>query len=63
VLQYSPIGAANAVIATADGLAGDSFGSAATTIDSGTALVLATAYLVIALGVACVAAWRAEITQ
>lgn len=62
VLPYFPFSVANAVVATADGFGDGGFG-ATTAIDSQTAIVLAVAYLVIAVGVASLAAWRAQITQ
>jgi ABC-2 type transport system permease protein len=62
VLPYFPFNVANAVVATADGFGDGGFGSSVA-IDSTTAIILAVTYLVIAVTVASVAAWRAQITQ
>lgn len=62
VLPYFPFGVANAVVSTAEGFGDGGFGTA-TAIDSETAIILAVAYLVGAVGLASLAAWRAQITQ
>jgi ABC-type transport system involved in multi-copper enzyme maturation permease subunit len=62
VLPYFPFNVANAVVSTADGFGDGGFGST-TSIDSDTAILWAVGYLVIALAVASLAAWRAQITQ
>lgn len=62
VLPYFPFNVANAVVRTADGFGGETLGAAAT-LDSDTAIILAVAYLGIAVAIASLAAWRAQITQ
>ena len=62
VLPYFPFSVASAVVSTADGFGDGGFGTTAS-LDSETAIVLAVAYLVIALAVAAISARRAQITQ
>lgn len=62
VLVYFPFSVSGAVVAAGDELAGSGFGSMAT-LDADTAVLWSVGYLVIALAVASVAAWRAQITQ
>lgn len=63
VLPYFPFNVANAVVTSAEGFGeGTGFGGGGR-IDSGEAVVFAVAYLVIALLVASLAAWRAQITR
>jgi ABC-2 type transport system permease protein len=62
VLPYFPFNVANAVVGAADGFGDGGFG-ATQQLDGTTAIVLAVAYLAIALSVASLAAWRAQITQ
>jgi hypothetical protein len=62
VLPYFPFSVANAVVSTAEGFDDGGFGTV-TTIDSDTAILWALGYLVVAVAVASLAAWRAQITQ
>ena len=62
VLPYFPFNVANALVSGADGFGDGGFG-AAQQLDSATAIVLAVSYLAVALGIASLAAWRAQITQ
>ncbi len=61
VLPYFPFNVASAVVATPDEL-GDSF-AGLVPLDSGTALLWSVGYLVLALTIATLSAWRAQITQ
>lgn len=64
VLPYFPFNVATAVIAGADGFGDDGgFGGGPGQIDSEQAIVLAIVYTAIALGIASISAWRAQITQ
>jgi hypothetical protein len=62
VMPYLPFSVANAVVDTAEGFGDGGFGSTAT-IDSATAIGLAFVYLLGAVAVAAVAAYRAQITR
>jgi len=62
VLPYFPFSVANAVVSGADGFGDSGFGTSQQ-LDSPTAIILAVAYLAFAVGVASLAAWRAQITQ
>lgn len=62
VMPYLPFSVANAVVNTAEGFGDGGFGSAAT-LDSATAIVLSSVYLLGALGIAAIAAHRAQITR
>jgi len=64
VLPYFPLNVATAVVGDADGFGdGGGFGGGQTTIDGEQAVVLAIVYTLIALGIAVLATWRAQITQ
>jgi ABC-type transport system involved in multi-copper enzyme maturation permease subunit len=64
VLPYFPFNVATAVVTSAEGPGGGGgFGGGPSQLESGTAVVLAVAYLGIALVIASLAAWRAQITQ
>ena len=62
VLIYFPFNVASAVVPTTEGLGDGGFGSVST-LDSDTAVLWSIGYLVVALAIASVAAWRAQITQ
>ena len=62
VLPYFPFSVANAVVGSADGFSEGGFGTTAA-LDSGTAIILAVTYVAVALAIASLAAWRAQITQ
>lgn len=62
VMPYLPFSVANAVVDTAEGFGDGGFGSTAT-IDSATAIGLACVYLLGAMAIAAVAAYRAQITR
>ncbi len=62
VLPYFPFNVANAVVSTADGFGDGGFGSTVA-ISSDTAIVWSVGYLAIAVAIASLAAWRAQITQ
>jgi len=62
VLVYFPFSVAGAVVPTTEGFGDGGFG-AVTTLDSDTAVLWSMGYLVVALAVASIAAWRAQITQ
>jgi ABC-2 type transport system permease protein len=61
VLPYFPFNVAGSVVATA-GEFGDGFGGAVP-LDSDSALLWSVGYLVLALAIATLGAWRAQITQ
>lgn len=61
ILPYLPFNVAQAVVTSAEGFGPPDRFSAE--LDSTTAVVLAAAYLVAALAVAAIAAWRAQITE
>jgi hypothetical protein len=61
-LVYFPFSVAGAVVPATDDLGMSGFGTVPT-LDSDTALVWSVGYLVVALTIASVAAWRAQITQ
>lgn len=61
VLPYFPINVAGAVVATSEEFGAGLTGY--TPLDSDTAVVWAAGYLVIALAIATLSAWRAQITQ
>jgi ABC-2 type transport system permease protein len=63
ILPYFPFNVANAVVSSAEGFGDGGFGSSSVSLDSDTAIILAFAYLGIALAIASLAAWRAQITQ
>jgi hypothetical protein len=62
VLPYFPFSVANALVSPLEGLGDGGFGTIAQ-IDSETALVWTIGYLVLALAIASLSAWRAQITQ
>jgi hypothetical protein len=62
MLVYAPFGVASAVVATTETLGTGGFG-AVPTLDPDTAVVWSAGYLSVALTLASVAAWRAQITQ
>ncbi|MFV2065280.1 MAG: ABC transporter permease subunit [Chloroflexota bacterium] len=62
VLPYFPFSVANAVVSSAEGFGDGGFGTTQQ-LDSATAIVLAVGYLTVSVGVASLAAWRAQITQ
>ncbi len=62
VLLYFPFSVASAVVPATDGL-GDSGFASVSTLDSDTAVLWSIGYLALALVIASVAAWRAQITQ
>jgi ABC-2 type transport system permease protein len=66
LLPYFPFNVAQSVVTAAEGF-GERFGGRGmggfTQLDGDTALVLAGVYLVVALAIAAMAAWRAQITE
>jgi ABC-2 type transport system permease protein len=62
ILIYFPFSVSSALIGTSDELASSSFGTFQV-LDADTAVVWSVGYLVIALAIASLAAWRAQITQ
>lgn len=62
VMPYLPFNVANAVVNTAEGFGDGGFGSTAA-LESGTAIVLAFAYLLGAVAIAAFAAHRVQITR
>jgi len=62
VLVYFPFSVAGAVVPTTEDLGGGGFGNM-TTLDSDTAVLWSIGYLVVALAIASIAAWRTQITQ
>jgi hypothetical protein len=63
VLPYLPFSVAQAVVSSAEGFGSGPGGAGPTLLDSGTAAVLAAAYLAGAVALASAAAWRAQITE
>jgi ABC-2 type transport system permease protein len=64
VLPYFPFSVATALVGSAGGFGdGGGFGGGPSTLDSDQAIVLAVIYTIVALGIATLAAWRAQITH
>ena len=62
VLPYFPFNVAGAVVSTSESFGGTGFSDFAP-LDSDTAILWSLGYLALALAIASVAAWRAQITQ
>jgi len=63
VLLYFPFSVSSAVIATTDAFEADTTFGTFPVMDADSAVVWSVGYLVVALAVASLAAWRAQITQ